>query len=46
MDADPQLAIFSFSPDESLNVQMDICLLDGILIGATVSIYINQQFTW
>ncbi|BDA48491.1 probable lysyl endopeptidase at N-terminal half [Coccomyxa sp. Obi] len=46
VDDHPQLAIFSFTPDLSLNVQMDICLEDGILIGATVSIYINKLFTW
>ena len=46
VDAHPQLAIFCFTPDVSLRVEMEICLEDDILIGATVSVYINQQFTW
>ncbi|CAL8463641.1 g3175 [Coccomyxa elongata] len=46
MDHHPQLAIFSFTPNVSLAVEMEICLEDDILIGATVSVYINQQFTW
>lgn len=46
MDQHPQLAIFSFTPNVSLAVEMEICLEDDILVGATVSIYINQQFTW
>ncbi|BDA48490.1 probable lysyl endopeptidase at N-terminal half [Coccomyxa sp. Obi] len=46
VDDHPQLAIFSFSPNMSLSVEMEICLEDDILIGATVSVYINQQFTW
>lgn len=46
IDYNPTLAIFFFQPNISLNVQMDICLENGILVGATVSIYVNQRFTW
>ena len=45
-DEHPQLAIFCFTPMVSVNVEMEICLEDDILIMATVSVYINQQFTW
>jgi len=45
-DTSPCLAIFSFTPQTWGNIQFDICLETGILVGATVSIYINEIFTW
>lgn len=46
MDESLELAIFEFRPHVDVNVQMEICLESGVLIGATVSIYINKEFTW
>jgi hypothetical protein len=29
-----------------MQAQVDICLEPNILLGATISIYIDMQFTW
>lgn len=42
----PTLAMFSFKPDRRVSAQVDICLQQNILYGATVSIYIDMKFTW
>ncbi len=41
-----RLAIFSYTPEKWVDAQLDVCFEPGILIGATVSIYIDQAFTW
>lgn len=41
-----RLAIFSYTPEKRVDAQLDVCFEPGILIGATVSIYIDQMFTW
>ena len=41
-----RLAIFSYTPEKRVDAQLDVCFEPGILIGATVSIYIDQIFTW
>ena len=42
----PTLAMFSFRPDQRVSAQVDICLEQNILYGATISIYIDSKFTW
>jgi len=42
----PQLAIFTSAVATKQNVHIDICLEDNILVGATVSIYINFIFSY
>ena len=42
----PTLAMFSFKPDRRVSAQVDICLEQNVLYGATVSIYIDNKFTW
>lgn len=42
----PQLAMYAFTPARRVKAQLDVCLEPGILIGATVSIYIDMRFTW
>ena len=42
----PTKAVFRYVPETDAAVAQDVCLRDGYLDLATVSVYINGTFTW
>lgn len=42
----PTKAVFRYAPETDTAVAQDVCLQDGFLDLATVSVYINGTFTW
>jgi hypothetical protein len=42
----PTKAVFRYTPTAAASMAQDICLHSGVLDLATVSVYVNDTFTW